>query len=133
MEKRLLQAVIALVACVPVYAGGAGMLLGPAIVGAGAVSVTADSHFRYLSGLLLGVGFCYWSCLPQIERRGARLSLLTFLVFVGGVGRAMSLVSLGAPSRFHVAALAIELAVAPAVWLWQRRVAANLNPSAKAG
>jgi hypothetical protein len=111
------------------------MLIGPAMVGADGVGVTADSHYRYLSGLLLGIALCYWSCVPQIERKGARLSLLTFLVFVGGIGRAMSLVSLGAPSRFHVAALAIELAVAPAVWLWQRRVAANapLNPSAKAG
>jgi hypothetical protein len=123
MEKRLLQAVIAFVACVPVYAGSAGMFVGPAIVGAGGYGVTADSHFRYLSGFLLGVGLAYWSCLPAIGRKGARLTLLTFLVVVGGIGRAVSLISLGAPSRFHVAALAIELLVAPAVWLWHRRIA----------
>lgn len=121
MERRLLQAVIGLVALIPVSAGLAGVWRGLALVHA-AGDATGESHFRYLSGLLLAIGLGYWSCVPGIERKTARLTLLTFLVFVGGLGRAFSLMSAGVPSRFHVAALGVELIVAPAVWAWQRRV-----------
>lgn len=122
MEKRILQIVLAAVACVPVLAGAAGVLLGPALNGLADSSSTLASHFRYLSGLLLGIGLCYWSCVPGIERKGARLSLLTLIVFIGGLGRAFSLLAAGPPSIWHQGALAIELGVAPAVWFWQRRI-----------
>lgn len=123
MEKRILQSLVALVACVPVLAGGAGVLLGPALNGVAEANATAASHFRYLSGLLLGIGLCYWSCVPRIEAKGGRLGLLTLIVFIGGLGRAYSLVATGSPSVWHQGALAIELVIAPSVWLWQRRVA----------
>ena len=126
MEKRFLQATIAILAWIPVLAGGAGMLLGPAMLGGDmAAGVTADSHFRYLSGLLFGVGLGYWSCIKRIEQRKSRITLLTLLVVCGGIGRALGWLSLGPPSRFHIAALCVELLIVPAVWLWQRRVAAG--------
>jgi hypothetical protein len=123
MEKRALQIVLALIACVPVLAGGAGVLLGPALNGAHDASATLASHFRYLSGLLVGIGLCYWSCVPRIEGKGDRLTLLTLIVFIGGLGRAYSLLASGAPSLWHQGALLIELVIAPSVWLWHRRVA----------
>jgi hypothetical protein len=126
MEKRLLQAVIAVFAWIPVLAGGAGMLLGPAMLGGEtAAGVTADSHFRYLSGLLFAIGLAYWSCIKGIERRTNRIALLTLIVVCGGLGRALGWLSLGPPSRFHIAALGVELLIVPLVWLWQRRVAAG--------
>ncbi|MEJ0023904.1 MAG: DUF4345 domain-containing protein [Alphaproteobacteria bacterium] len=128
MERRLLQIVIGLVACVPILAGGAGVLVGPALNGVAGASPTAHSHFSYLSGLLLGIGLCYWSCLPAIERKGERLGLLTLIVFIGGLGRLFSLFVAGAPSIWHQGALAIELCVAPAVWLWHRRLAGETEP-----
>lgn len=126
MEKRLLQAAIVVLAWIPVLAGGAGMLLGPAMLrGETLAGVTADSHFRYLSGLLFGVGLAYWSCVKRIERRTSRITLLTLIVVCGGIGRALGWLSLGPPSRFHVAALGVELLIVPAIWFWQRRVAAG--------
>lgn len=115
---------IGVVALIPIAAGFAGMVQGLALVH-GAGDATSDSHFRYLSGLLLGIGLTYWSCVPAIERHGARLTVLTVIVFIGGLGRAFSLLSVGSPSGFHIAALGVELVIAPAVWLWQRRVAAS--------
>jgi hypothetical protein len=123
MERRLLQIVIGFIACVPVLAGGAGVFLGPALNGAVEPEATLASHFRYLSGLLVGVGICYWSCVPRIEGKGDRLTLLTLIVFIGGLGRAYSLLASGPPSAWHQAALVIELIVAPSVWIWQRSLA----------
>ncbi len=107
----------------PILGGGAGVLFGPAIVGDPAGSLDLDSHFRYLSGLLFAIGLGYASTVASIERQGPRLLLLTAIVAVGGVGRAVAQLQLGPPSAAMQAALAMELVVAPGLALWQRSLA----------
>ncbi|MEZ0170256.1 hypothetical protein [Microvirga sp. TS319] len=43
------------------------------------MSISAESHFRFLSDLLLGIGLCFWSTLPPIEDKTRRFRLLTLL------------------------------------------------------
>jgi hypothetical protein len=125
-ERRLLQTVVSIAAMVPILGGGAGVLYGAAMVGPlfaiGAATGFADSHFRYLSGLLLAIGLGFLSTVPHIERRSGRFRLLAAIVFVGGLGRLLSLASGGAPDASTVFALAMELVVTPALALWQWRV-----------
>jgi hypothetical protein len=125
-ERRLLQIAVALGSLVPIIAGTAGILLGPAMVDAGA-SVSADSHFRYLSGLLLGVGVAFITTIPRIERQTGRFRVLAGIVVAGGIGRLASLLLRGAPDAAMLAALAMELAVTPALALWQARVAGQFS------
>jgi hypothetical protein len=126
VEKRLLQAAVALGCVVPLLAGGAGMLRGPAFLhGVQAVPADLDSHFRYLSGLLFAIGIAFATCIPAIERKTGRFRLLAFLVFVGGLGRLAGLISSGVPGAGHVFGLAMELGVVPLLVLWQTRVAAG--------
>jgi hypothetical protein len=122
LEKRLLQIAVAVCSLVPILAGGAGLLLGPALVGA-AGDRDLDSHFRYLSGLLLAIGLAYATGVPGIERKRVRFLLLGGIVFVGGLGRLWSLWSTGTPSAIMLGALAMELVVTPLLTLWQLRVA----------
>ena len=121
LEKRLLQAAVALAACVPVTAGLAGVLHGAPAQAAG-----FDSHFRYLSGLLLAIGLTFWSLIPGIERRGSVIRRLTFLVVLGGCARLYSVVVRGDPGAMHWA-LAMELGVTPALCLLQAHVASRLR------
>lgn len=124
LEKRTLQIAVALACLVPISAGAAGVLLGPRLVGSGLLpAADLDSHFRYLSGLLLAIGIGYASSIPRIEAHGARFRLLTGLVVVGGLGRLISLLAIGTPSAVMIAALGMELLVTPGLALWQRRVA----------
>ncbi|HEV2673445.1 MAG TPA: DUF4345 domain-containing protein [Aliidongia sp.] len=116
--RRWLQTAVAVGGLVPVGAGLAGILLGPAMVAATA-SVPLDSHYRYLSGLLLAIGLGFWSCIPGIERRSGRFRLLTGLVFIGGLGRAVSLETVGLPDLSMLFGLVMELAITPALCLWQ--------------
>jgi len=125
IERRILQITIAVASLVPICAGVTGIALGPAMVDAGAVPIGADSHFRYLSGLLLGIGIGFVTTIPRIERRTARVRLLAALVVTGGLGRLWSLIALGAPNKSMLAALVMELGVTPALALWQARVAAQ--------
>jgi hypothetical protein len=124
-EKRLLQLAVALGCAVPLLAGGAGMIEGPAMLhGVGRdVPADLDSHFRYLSGLLFAVGIGFASCIPAIESKTRRFRLLAMLVFVGGLGRLLSLVIIGPPGTGHRFGLVMELGAAPLLILWQARVA----------
>ncbi len=110
---------------VPVSAGFAGMLLGPSVMADGAYPVSADSHVRYLSGVLAALGVAFWTTIPALERRTGRFRLLTALVVAGGVGRLVSLLTVGVPSRPMLFGLAMELGVTPALCWWQACVAAQ--------
>ena len=121
-ERGYLQKTVAVLALVPVSAGLFGVLFGPALTG-DRVSVSADSHFRYLSGLLLGIGLLFWSTTPAIEEKTGRFRLLTLVVFIGGLARLLGLVLTGVPSLYMLASLALELVITPILALWQTRVA----------
>jgi len=121
-ERKLLQQAVAVLAVIPVGTGLYGVLFGQALTG-DAVSVSAESHFRYLSGLLLGIGLGFWSTLPSIEIRTGRFRLLTLLVVIGGLSRLIGLALTGVPSLFMLGGLIVELVVAPVLCLWQTRVA----------
>jgi hypothetical protein len=122
-ERLWLQIGVALGGFVPVGAGLGGVLLGPTFTGPFAAPVPLDSHFRYLSGLLLAIGVAYWTTIPGIERQGQRFQLLTALVVVGGLGRVVSLIAEGPPNGPMFFGLAMELVITPALALWQARLA----------
>jgi hypothetical protein len=139
-SRRALQIAIAVAGFVPVGAGLAGVLMGPALAGLGAhdaaqqAAVSLDSHFRYLSGLLLGIGILFWSSIPTIERRGMLVRALTLIVVVGGLGRALSLVELGEPgSESMRLALIMELLITPLICLWQHQVELQAGAGVRAG
>lgn len=119
LEKRLLQAVVGLACLVPLIAGSVGVLRGASWLAHGPVATDLDSHFRYISGIFLGVGIAFASCLPGIESKGARLRMLAGFVVLGGLARLLSLIEVGAPGFGHQFGLAMELGVTPLLTLWQ--------------
>ena len=123
-ELILLQAVVAIACLVPLGAGLAGILQGPAMIpGVEAVPVSLDSHYRYMSGIFLGVGLLFAWTVPGIERKGAAFRLGTALVVLGGLARLLSLELEGPPGTPHLLGLGMELVVVPSLALWQARVA----------
>jgi len=121
--KRALQVAVAIGGIVPVSAGLAGIALGPGLAGAVAASTDLDSHFRYLSGLLFGIGLAFWSTIPGIERNGAAFRLLTAIVFIGGLARLSDVFIHGLPGYPMIFGLGMELVVTPLLCLWQARLA----------
>jgi Domain of unknown function (DUF4345) len=121
-ERRALQICLAVGAFIPISAGLSGVVFGMRFVETSA-EISADSHFRYLSGLLLAIGLAYWSTIPSIEAKTMQVRLLTLLVFVGGLGRLLGLVVMGVPSAGMMGGLVMELIVTPALCLWQARIA----------
>jgi len=120
--KRLLQAAVVLGCIVPIAGGGYGVLRGLSMLGLAGTG-GADSHFRYLSGLLLGIGIGFLTTVPQIETHAARFRLLAGIVVVGGLGRLLSVALGDGADAVTLFALVMELGVTPLLALWQGRVA----------
>jgi len=124
-ERRLLQIATALAALVPLLAGGQGVIESAAML-KGVVSpppIDLDSHYRYLSGLLLGIGLVFAASIRRIEAHGTIFRALGAIIVVGGLSRLVSLIENGAPGPGHQFGLVMELIVVPLIVLWQARVA----------
>jgi len=122
-ERRMLQGAVAVAAIVPVAGGLFGSLVGSAFTQS-PIAGSPDSHYRYLSGLLLGIGLCFWWLVGAIEIRTTLFRVLTLIVVVGGIGRLIGLVVLddmAAPTM--LGGLVMELVVTPLLCLWQGRIA----------
>lgn len=124
-ERRLLQGATALACLVPLAMGGLSVIRGAAVLKGVAppLPIDLDSHFRYLSGLLLGIGLVFLSIIPRIETNGAVFRAAGAIVVTGGLARLLSLLQLGPPGTGHQFGLVMELVVVPLLMLWQARVA----------
>lgn len=133
-ERRLLQGAIAVASLVPLGAGLSGILESAAMLRGveGPLPPDLDSHFRYLSGLLFGLGLGFLWCALRIEAPGAVFQALGFVVVCGGLARLLSLIAVGAPGPGHVFGLVMELGTVPALMVWQARVARRFARERKA-
>jgi hypothetical protein len=124
-ELRLLQAVAALACLVPLIVGSQSVLRGIEYLKGAPMPVPPDldSHFRYVSGIFLGLGLGFAYAIVRIERRTAIFRLLGMMVVIGGLARGLSWIEIGRPSSGHVFGLGMELGVVPLLMLWQTRVA----------
>ena len=119
----MLRFAIRLACLVPILAGGAGVLTGLGFLDEAAGPAT-QSHLRYLSGLLLGLGVLLVWCAGDLRQRGGLFSALCGIVVLGGLARLLGLVLDGPPPLPHLLALGMELGVTPALWLWWRATVA---------
>jgi hypothetical protein len=122
MERKLLQIAFALAGLVLVGFGFAGVFFGANFLDLSG-NVVMDSYIRFLKGMLLAIGLVYWSSIPDIERHGERVGLVTFILMLGAVPRLMAVIGHGVPTVGIIIGLAGELIAAPLLWLWQRRIA----------
>ena len=124
LERRLLQIAVAVAGIVPVTAGFNGIIGGLHTQGG-----FADSHYRYLSGLLLGIGAAFWSTIGAIERKGEIFRVLTVIVVIGGLARLGAALAVPGGSSAN-GALIMELCVTPLLCLWRERIERMDEPRA---
>lgn len=126
MSRTVLQVVTAVLGAVPVVTGAIG-LAGITDPLYGAVTtpraVLLDTNLRFYSGLWLALGLAMWWLIPSIERQTTLFRVLWGAVFVGGIGRLLSIGLAGAPPAPFVFFTLLELLGAPLFIYWQRLVA----------
>lgn len=128
VEKCLLQAALVVGGALSLVFAATSVIEGVHILlpGYRRDTIDLDSHFRYLSGIFLGVLIVFYSCVPDVERKGPRLRLVGGLVICGGLARLVGLMTLGLPGVGHRYGLVMELIVTPLILLWQARVARRM-------
>ena len=126
MSKRLLQILSAVLAAVPVVTGILGMfgISDPLYAFAGLPhSAVLDSNLRFFAGVWCGLGIALYGLIPTIEKQTVLFRALWGMIFLGGIGRLISILALGLPPIAFLAFAALEIIGAPLFILWQGRLA----------
>ena len=126
MNKFNLQIVMGLLGIIPVATGLLGMMgvHDPVYVAAGVPPIVLlDTNLRFYSGVWIGLGLALWWLIPRIEKQTVLFRVLWGMIFIGGIGRLLSMIMLGWPPVAFVAFTAIEIAGAPLFIWWQSRMA----------
>lgn len=121
-SRTFLQIAVAIAGIVPVSAGFYGIVIGTSMITGAAADPALESHYRYLSGLLFGIGLGFWSCIPNIEHQSPRVRILAFLVVIGGLGRLGYALYTGLFTPVVIFTLMMELVVTPLLALWQHKL-----------
>jgi hypothetical protein len=126
MSRRPLQIATAILACVPTLTGLLAMTgLDDPLYRALQLprDATLDSNLRFYGGVWLGLGVAAFWLLPRIERETVLFRFLWLMIFLGGIGRVLSLVLTGMPFPPFIGFTALEVVGAPLFIGWQARVA----------
>lgn len=123
--KRALQIVLAILSLIPLTFAVMGLIGGGEIANGGS-SVTAelDNQFRYLSAYYLSLFFLIWWVLQDLENRGTVLRLLILAIFLGGLARLYSYLTVGPPPMRAIGGMILELG-SPVLIFWHGMIAKN--------
>jgi len=126
MNRRALQITMSLLGAIPVITGVLTMLgLADPIYASAHLprSVLLDSNLRFFGGTWLGLGLAAWWLVPAIEKRGTEFRILWGMIFLGGAGRALSMILTGMPPAPFIGFTILEILGAPLLIAWQYRIA----------
>src|SRR5258707_15887649 len=88
-------------------------------------STLLDSNLRFFSGVWLGLGLALYWLIPGIEKQTVLFRVIWCMIFLGGVGRCISMLFLAPPPIPFVGFAILEIVGAPVFVLWQARLAIN--------
>jgi len=121
--KRPLQIISYFLALIPVVTGVIGLLGTDDPLYAGVSrNVLLDTNLRFFGGFWLAMGVAMFWAARRIETETALFRALWAAIFVGGVGRVISIFAVGLPPAPFVAFTVLELVGAPFFIWWQARI-----------
>jgi hypothetical protein len=122
--RQAFQGFLALFGVIVIGISLAHLAIGPeAIIGGADVNPTSDGEDRFFAGLLLCYGVALLWCARDVQDKRRYINVLAAAFFVGGIGRLLAVIVVGAPHPFYVAMLVLELALPPLMVLAANRVA----------
>jgi uncharacterized protein YjeT (DUF2065 family) len=125
MNKRGLQIATDLLGVIPVLTGIITMFgLSDPIYAAAKIPANPllDSNLRFFGGVWLGLGLALYWLFPSIDKQTVLFRVLWGMIFLGGIGRLLSMVLVGAPPLPFVGFTALEIIGAPFFIWWQARL-----------
>jgi hypothetical protein len=126
MERRALQIVTAILGLVPVATGLIGMsgISDPIYASMGLpANPLFDSNLRFFAGVWLGLGLAIFWLIPKIEQHTLLFRVIWGMIFIGGIGRILSMLFVGLPPAPFIGFTILEIVGAPIFVVWQTRIA----------
>lgn len=131
MTKRALQYTTAVLGLIPVITGCISLMgvTDPLYVAAGIPhDPLLDSNLRFFAGVWLGLGLTLLWLVPRIDTQTAIFRILCGMIFLGGVGRLLSMVLIGLPPLPFIGFTLLEIVGAPLLVWWQSRIRKSITP-----
>ena len=127
--KRTLQVILIVLAIIPLGFGALNLIIGAArFLPAENVTAAIDSQLRFQSAWYLALAAIILWIVPRIDRETALFRIIIVGLFVGGVARAWSWYTLGAPPVGMQFGMYLELAL-PLLLPLQARIAREHKPA----
>lgn len=129
MSKLLLQLLTAALALVPILTGLAGLFMGVSElrnfspVSTHDPQFVIDSNYRFFSGLWIAIGICLMLSIRSIEYETTLFRVAWGAIFLGGIGRLVSIGLAGTPPPPFLGFTALEIIGAPLFIYWQSTLA----------
>ena len=120
--RRGLQIILAVLSLIPLVFAIMGVWGGAQLANEGqVVAAGLDNQFRYLSAYYLSLFFLIWWILQDLENRGAVLRILVLAIFLGGLARVYSYLTIGSPPIRAISGMILELG-SPLLIVWHNIV-----------
>ena len=116
MARKILQILLVILGLVPVVTGMLTMMgiYDPLFAALNLPhSALLDSDLRFLGGVWLGLGIAVLSTLHSLEKYFAIYCILWGMIFLGGIGRLLSILVIGLPPVPFIGFTALEIVGAP--------------------
>ena len=129
MSRRILQVILTIVGLILIVTGFLGAIYGITDDFYG-ISINSniqghiilDSNLRFYGGLSIGLGLIIFWMIPSIEKQKTIFRLISLMILIGGIGRVISMITIGIPSIPFIIFTVLEL-LFPLLIFWQNRIA----------
>ncbi len=108
--KLGLQITLGILSLIPLFFGVTGLMWGTSqFMPADEIIPALDNQFRYWAGFYFVLAFLLWWAIPNIERHTTLLRIVCLALVIGGLGRLVSHLTVGAGDPPQFGAMILEI------------------------
>lgn len=125
MNKRILQIITSIFGVVSIMIGLVGYtgLKDPIYGDISKVNnILLDSNLRFFNGIWIGIGVALLSTVKHIDTETKLYRVIWLCIFLGGIGRLLSIIFGGAPPAAFIGFTIFGIAGAPLFIYWQSTI-----------
>lgn len=133
MSKKTLQVMTGVLGAIPTITGVIAMMgVSDPIYAVAELPLfpMLDSNLRFFGGVWLALGLAIFWMVPRIDEQTVLFRVIWGAIFVGGIGRLISMFVVGMPPVPFVLFTLLEIVGAPAFVYWQSVIAQASKPRA---
>jgi hypothetical protein len=124
MSRRALQVTLAVLGAIALTFGTLTVITGAGgVLGDGAASANVDSELRFHAAWYVAAGILLLRAVRRVELDGFTVRVICAGFLVAACGRALSVITVGAPHPFYLALMVVEFTIPVVVVPWQAAVA----------